>query len=689
MPEATMPKLEGSETNRSERVKKFKARMESMSNATTGASVAAVGSDPLVAGVAGIMSRTVFSTISKIGNLVDMMPSRAKEEQTGDSEFGLNVQGELDINVNGNSIEDAPMGAIPATETEEPKVERQDNSEDKKEIDEATTAGIVERALQKSSEGVDRASNLASVGAGMFFGSDPIIGAAMAGLTKLGTVLGKKGLEGGANIVRGRREKKEKESPRERVREQIVENRQTKSLRRKMAVNDADIIASGSQAAIEKMETPDEENAGMTETQANVMVERATENSEGIDKMSSSVERIEGHLKDALPTPQERAEAALQSERQANNAEETKALLETVAKNTEPEEEKTGLAGLFDGLKNRGMALGGLVGGLVGSLTTIFTRTLPRLLMGAIKRIPIIALVGSMFKGLFDGVKAFMNGESVMGSIFTMIESFADSILRIFTFGLVNIEKLREWTEPVFNSIFDGIFGFADTIMSLVDKGGALLSSSIDWLFERTKMVFDYATEFIASIPEKIMNLIPGPIKGFLGLSEEEETARTNRLQGLEREYIQSTLESGEEAVGPGGPKEITEERRAELEEKLERLNREVTVSPVEENLNREVETPTPGSSLVEEDRQIIAPGRSIDSTRSEREQLAEDFNDRTVLVNLEPMKAQMRDSQALGNRINNVVQNNNSSANIITPTSKLRKEDYFAGATNREVDWN
>lgn len=689
MAQVELPEIEGGQNDREGLTEKFKERMGTMKNQAQGASVVALGSDPIVAGAAGMVSGAIFSGLSQLGKVADgfrqRVSSRGKTE-----EVDLNVSGEIEVT--GPEVGEAKTVERVREPANDGESEQETSSEERPTIE----AGRIERILQSSSEKVDNAGNTAAGGTAMLFGSDPIVAAGMAGLAKLGSKLGSKALGAGSNLLGKRRAakvEKEEKSPRKEVREKMVENRKTKSMRKRMAVQDADVIAQAATAAQDKMPTPDDSDSIVGESIPEInqsmttLVERVAP-IESLDEMKASVLRIESHLGEGLPNAQEKAEDKLRRRQEVQQQEESQKLLEEISDNTAEKEEKgllSSLSGIFGSGAGMGFMTGG-IGGLVGTIFGTMIRAVPRILMGALKKIPFVAFGVSLFKGLFDGVKQFMEGGSIMGSIFTMVESFADSILRIFTFGLVNIEKLRDWTQPIFDSIFDGIFAIKDIVMG----GWDTLASSVDWIFNKTQEIFSYVGDFLASIPEKIMNLIPGPVKRFLGMGEEGEIAaneRTARLRNQEREYIQQTLEQGYESAPMGRRIELTEERRERLENKLVRLNSmdNARVSPVEREIEqraRSTETPT-----AVEDREVL-PGREVERTRLEREQAAESFERGSIELELEPMRQQARESQRMSNQINNVVQTNNNQSNIINFPGRLRKEDYFSGASNREVDW-
>lgn len=686
-----LPEIKGSENNREGLTSKFQDRVGSMKGKAQGASAVALGSDPIVAGAAGIVSGAIFSGLSQVGKIADTFRQKVTSGGKTDS-VDLNVDGKIEV-----------LGG----DGEKKSVERvkEAQGDDQEESTPVSEAGRIERLLGKSSEKVDGAGNTAAGGTAMLFGSDPIVAAGMAGLAKLGSKLGSKALGTGAGLLENRRNKK---SPRKKVREKMIENRKTKSMRKRMAINDSDVIASASTAALEKMPSQDDSDTivGQSLPEMDIKLDSLVEKMtplESLGEMNDSVKRIEEYLGDGLPDAQDRAEDKNLQRKEMSQQEDTQKLLEEISENT-AEKEKKGLlgslGGLFEGGVGGGLMRGG-IGGLVGAMFGSMIRMVPRLLFQAVKKFPLVGFVASIFTGLFDGVKHYIEGGSIMGAIFKTIEGFADSVVRIFTFGLVNIEKLRDWTQPIFDSIFDAVFAIGDIISS----GWDLLTESIQGIFDQLSYVFTSTMDFVNSIPDMMMSIVPDWAKRFLGVGEEGEIAeneRASRLQNQNRERIQQTLEQGYESGPMGRRMELTEERRAQLEERLrvieskerrEANNRAVLQEQADVAMERAGYDRYTGDSFevpepkVEEDKEVL-PGREVERTRLEREQAADSFERGSIELELEPMRQQARESQRMSNQINNVVQTNNNQSNIINYPGRLRKEDYFSGASNREVDW-
>lgn len=663
--------------DRSGVVRRMRERLEAMNDRATVAAAAPFGSDPVVAGVAGFAAKTVMNAVSKIGGAAESIFNRNPEVESP-HEMNLNVDGEIQVNANSDDrqVERAPK--------EEPQQEESQVEQDK---EAKSQAGLIERIVERTERVVGEGENKAAGLGALAFGSDPIVAAAIGGLIKGTGAASRKGFGMTRAGFERRRARKDEQSARERVRQETIENRQTKSLRKRQALQDSDITAAAASAAVEKMPSRGaDELVGQKLTEVgdetNALVEKMGVTNEGLERLSSSVERIEAGVIGGMPTAQEKAQEKLDRERQLENEKNSEKILEKIAENTVKDDEKGMLEKLFDGLGLGG--IGGLAGGLMGALTT----TLPTLLMGALKKIPIVGFVVSAFKGLFDGVKAFMQGDSVMGAVMETITGFADSLIRVFSFGLLNLEKVQNMMEPAMNAIFDTFFTIKDGILSIVNGGYNILTSAAQSLFDGVSNVFHYVVDFVKSIPNKIVAMLPGPVRSVLGLSEEENEERTNRLQNQERTYIERVLERGEEQVGPSSQTvELTPERREVLERKLERIERGQTaepINPVEQEINQRAAEESPS---VSEYREML-PGRLIERERLIREQEVDSANDAALSARLAPIKRQMQSNQMVNARMSNMVQQNNNQSNIINPPGSLRKEDYFSGATNREVDW-
>lgn len=685
MVDQTLPELSGSETNRQERIDRFRQHIESQ---TEGVQPLDGGSsNPVIHGIQGMFTNKVAKELTKVG---DNLPEDfTTTERNEDGSMTMRVTGEIDVNINGAEVSKMvePQPTLAPAESEQQ--------------DETITPGRLEKLLDKGSEKTKNAGNAAAGGAAMFFGSDPIVAGAMATLSKLGSMGGSKLLSGGAGLVRKRREGKK--GPRKEAREKMIENRKTKSIRKRTAVQDADITAHAATAAIEKMD-PDSggdsivgEKVTDIQTGTDTIVEKVA-HLDALSDMKDSVLKIESSLSDGLPTAQEKAVEKLNQRKDLENQEDTKKTLEEISDNTAQKEESGGILGsLMDTLGGFGLGrlgLAGAGGGIIGSIMTTLTTALPRLLWTALKKFPLIGFVTSAVKGLFDGIKHYMEGGTIMGAIFETIEGFADSLIRIFTFGLVNLEDLRNWMQPAFDVLFDGVSWLVDKIMAGVD----MITSSISWVFEKVKSVFEYIGEFISSLPELIVGQLPdfmqGTARSVLGIGEEGEEAATNRterLKTMERESIERTLERGTERKGPAGDEvELSPERREQLENKLETLNKTETVervNPVEEEIRQGRIEESRNKETVQEHREMM-PGREIEKERLDREQMADSFANDSIELDLAPLKSQAQQSKAISNRINNIVQHNNNQSNIINPPGSLRKEDYFSGVSNREVDW-
>jgi lysozyme family protein len=143
-----------------------------------------------------------------------------------------------------------------------------------------------------------------------------------------------------------------------------------------------------------------------------------------------------------------------------------------------PEEGKGFFGKLLSGLGSMGALGGGLFGGIIGSLTTTLIGmakgmilSLSRFVMTAVPRLlarlPILAIVGSFFKGLFDGYKKWAETGSIGDALMSTLNGFADSMVTLFSFGMLNLDKVNEFVATKMQWLGDMVFGSVDALFEM------------------------------------------------------------------------------------------------------------------------------------------------------------------------------------------------------------------------------
>ena len=492
----------------SETLQSTSSRIDSVGSAGAGATVGALGSDPLVAGLVGGGIKGITKLLSSSMNTISDRLSKVESEEK------------------------------------------------------AQKATISNR-LNSGAEKIDSVGNAGAGLAAGLLGSDPIIAGLVGGAVKLGSkgissqmrnmggraekvegdgqlsILGKK-LDFNENTRQSRLEREStptglEENPRKAAVQQIRDQAKTRSARKMGVKRDKPVIAETVKIAaaaaannsdtssdtesimqqhlgetrtlvekVSNLESKDESSSveqvsneespiGEKIDNISVNVEKYTEgqkdqhamNEQTVEKLQS----IDDHQQQSDNTNLQEAIEKKRTDRLALKAQqETNKKLDALGK---PKKEEKSILDKIVDFASGFLARGGLISTIKIGLKGVFSKVIafiPKLLLGVIKKIPVVALIVGFIKGIFDGLmagfKAFTSGEGIFKSLFAFVEGFADSIVRFFTFGLVNIEKLREWTQPVFDIIFGAVHGIIDTIKTVLTAPFRLIGNYFSWLGE-------------------------------------------------------------------------------------------------------------------------------------------------------------------------------------------------------------
>ena len=155
-------------------------------------------------------------------------------------------------------------------------------------------------------------------------------------------------------------------------------------------------------------------------------------------------------------------------------------------------------------------ALRGLGGLFMRAITALFNPA--RLLSFLSKAIPIAAIIGSLFNGIWEAFNTWMEG----GSIGEIIGSFFGGIIEFITFGLIDADTIKEGVVWLFDSIntyliepLMAVFGFIGDVFSAI---GGFVN---DYLFTPIMNAFSYIGELAMGIFETIGGLF-STIGGFV-----------------------------------------------------------------------------------------------------------------------------------------------------------------------------
>lgn len=184
-----------------------------------------------------------------------------------------------------------------------------------------------------------------------------------------------------------------------------------------------------------------------------------------------------------------------------------------------------GIGEMFSGLVDS-LGIPGLAG--IGAALVAFKAGVGKA-FGLVKNLfaPITAVV-SLFSGIRDGINTFNETGSVLEGISEGIMGTADSILSIFTFGFLDLEKTTAFlTDWIPTSVSDAVFGAVDTVIDVfanpLDSLGSMFSGIGDLLLAPFKSVFSFfesdfgdVTDFLGDLKEKIYEWTASWIPDFL-----------------------------------------------------------------------------------------------------------------------------------------------------------------------------
>ena len=646
-------------------------------NIGLGASAAVFSGDPTLAAILGGASKGLGKVVEKGAGLGSraLANRRAKKQEPQD-----------DPSINNTQTNQQPE-QIQRVQQAQPN--QSDNTDEIK-------ASRLEKILEGTSNKADAAGNI-GVGASLAtFSGDPTLAAIMSGASKgLGKVVGK-GSELGARGLANRRAKKQKEQ-------------------------DADSKTTLTKVNEVNTESPSlvpETNNEQDDTIINQSFTNLTDNVEEIktviddsdiqetleDRIVPSLESMVNLLQDGLPTAQEKAveKRALIKARRAKKDSNT---LERTSGDSP--DAGGGLTILGTGLL--GTLFTKIKTGISTSLSFIFKK-LPGMLLRFIPRlitkIPFIGFVFSLFKGLFDGVKSLLNGASIGQAIMTTITSFADSLIKIFSFGLLDLSTLQDWFAPVFDMIFGGL----DKLIGFLSFGFLDLENVVSFLFspltdtiERMGNFFDTVKEFWAnklsaigdsinaafsavgdffsnlgdSIRSAIAQVVPGPLRKFFGLEDK-------------------TNEDG--SLTETGKRDTILNMNTVKRSKEEIIDATISNLPRQARGSQTVNSPdiiVPSLGTVNEqsaNNPTVAESPLIFGT-NERDEAARVFSDMNRQSDIAPTRVQAKQAremnQQLSNNLTMMNQNNVSQNQNITIGRSARKQDYLAGSMNREMDFS
>ena len=234
------------------------------------------------------------------------------------------------------------------------------------------------------------------------------------------------------------------------------------------------------------------------------------------------------------------------------------------SKSKSGDEEEGGLMEMLDGI---GLGAIGAVMGGIGAWVAKFAFGLKSIAKIA-KRLfmPVTAII-SAFSGVYDGFKAFEKSGSVLSGITTGIMSAGDTIIKSFTFGLLDLETITGGLQKLIpQSISDGVFGafdwvaslFSDPVGAIKQAGSSLISGITDMFLMPFKAIadlfgidykktFSKITDFMGKMSDTVYEWIAGIIPNFIpdALVPDSILKYRNKQVNAEvaREYYEEALQ--------------------------------------------------------------------------------------------------------------------------------------------------